>query len=62
MRFINRLGDTRRDGGGRRGSDAIQLGFGTGAKRRQHQSQSKTEKGIAKHQRLEFHIPPTLQI
>jgi hypothetical protein len=33
-----------------------------GAKRWERQNHSKKEKGIAKHQRLEFHIPPTLQI
>jgi hypothetical protein len=33
-----------------------------GAKRRQRQTQSKKEEGIAKDQRMEFHIPPTPQI
>jgi hypothetical protein len=40
------------------------IGFGLrgGAKRRERQNQSKKEKGVAKHQRLQFHIPSTLQI
>jgi hypothetical protein len=33
-----------------------------GAKGRDGQNQSKNEEGIAKDQRMEFHIPPTLQI
>src|SRR5882762_7533888 len=33
-----------------------------GTKRRERQNQSKKEKGVAKHQRLQFHIPSTLQI
>src|SRR6267378_7634838 len=41
---------------------SIRLGLRGSAKRRERQNQSKKEKGIAKHQRLEFHIPSRLQI
>jgi len=65
LRFINRLGDAglgevRGDDRGLCGRRALRRGLRGRAKRRERQYQSKNEEGIAKHQRLEFHIPPML--
>jgi hypothetical protein len=62
LRFIDGLGDAGGDGRRLSGRRAIGLGLGCGAKRRERQNQYKKEKGIAKYQRLQFHIPSTLQI
>ena len=62
LRFIDRLGDPSGNGGGLCSRYVIQFGLGGGAKRRERQNQSKKEEGIAKDQRMEFHIPPTPQI
>jgi hypothetical protein len=61
LRFVDGLSDSSGDGS-LRGRCAIRLGLRGGAKRRQRQDQSKNEKGIAKDQRLKFHIPPGPQI
>src|SRR6266568_5108298 len=53
-------GNGRGNGCGLRGWRVIRCGLRGGAKRRERQYQSKNEEGIAKHQRLEFHIPPML--
>jgi hypothetical protein len=60
LRFVNGLGDSSGDDSGLRGRYAIRLGLRGGAKCRERQSQSKKEEGIAKDQRLEFHVPSTL--
>ena len=64
FRFVDGLGEARGDGWGlRRGRpNRFRLGLRGGAEGWEREKCSKKEKGIAKHQRLEFHNPSALQI
>ena len=61
LRFIDSLGNAGGDGDSLSHGRAIGFGLRGGAKGRERQKQSKNKEGIAKDERLEFHIPPTFE-